>query len=131
MNTKVHYWIDLAEYDLEAAKVMLKGKMFLYVGFMCHQVIEKTLKGYYVYSLGITPPTIHNLLKLATDSGIYDLLSDDHKKLLGTLMPLNIQARYPTEKERILKSLSYEKCRDLIDKTKELSLWIKARLSTE
>lgn len=46
-------------------------------------------------------------------------------------MPLNIQARYPTEKERILKSLSYEKCRDLIDKTKELSLWIKARLSTE
>lgn len=35
MDTKVQYWIDLAEYDLEAAKVMLKGKMFLHVGFMC------------------------------------------------------------------------------------------------
>lgn len=48
MNEKIQYWIDIAEYDLETAKVMLEGKRFLYVGFMCHQVIEKILKGYYV-----------------------------------------------------------------------------------
>jgi hypothetical protein len=35
------YWFDIAEYDLETARVMLQGKRFLYVGFMCHQVIEK------------------------------------------------------------------------------------------
>ncbi len=46
MNEKVLYWIDIAEYDMETAKVMLEGKRFLYVGFMCHQVIEKILKGY-------------------------------------------------------------------------------------
>lgn len=49
MNEKIQYWIDIAEYDLETAKVMLEGKRFLYVGFMCHQVIEKVLKGYYVF----------------------------------------------------------------------------------
>lgn len=48
MNEKIRYWIDLAEYDLETARVMLTGKRFLYVGFMCHQAIEKILKGYYV-----------------------------------------------------------------------------------
>ena len=43
MNEKIQYWIDIAEYDLETAKVMLEGKRFLYVGFMCHQVTEKMI----------------------------------------------------------------------------------------
>jgi tRNA A22 N-methylase len=30
MNEKIRYWIDLAEYDLETARVMLTGKRFLY-----------------------------------------------------------------------------------------------------
>jgi HEPN domain-containing protein len=40
---KVRYWLEMAEYDLETARVMLKGQRFLYVGFMCHQVIGKSL----------------------------------------------------------------------------------------
>ena len=44
---RVKYWVDIAEYDFETAKVMLKGGRRLYVAFMCHQVIEKTLKAYY------------------------------------------------------------------------------------
>jgi len=35
--------VDLAQYDLETAQVMLDGGRFLYVGFMCHQVVEKSL----------------------------------------------------------------------------------------
>lgn len=34
----------MAEYDLETAKVILEGKRFLYVDFMCHQVIEKAFR---------------------------------------------------------------------------------------
>ena len=49
MDNKVQYWIDLAEYDIETAEAMFETKRFLYVGFMCHQVIEKSLKGYYVF----------------------------------------------------------------------------------
>ena len=44
----IEYWKELAEYDLETAKAMLKTKRYLYVGFMCHQVIEKIFKGYFV-----------------------------------------------------------------------------------
>ena len=44
MNESVQYWLDLTEYDIETAKVMLNGGRYLYVGFMCHQVIEKALK---------------------------------------------------------------------------------------
>jgi len=41
---KSDYWIEIAEYDLETAHAMQKTGRFLYVGFMCHLVAEKTLK---------------------------------------------------------------------------------------
>lgn len=56
-NEKVQYWIELAKYDLRAAYVMAQGGMYLYVGFMCHQTIEKALKGLYVSRMGEFPPS--------------------------------------------------------------------------
>jgi len=44
-NAKVQHWLDLADYDLNAAKTMLGGRHYLYVGFLCHLTIEKALKG--------------------------------------------------------------------------------------
>ena len=40
---KTAYWLDLADYDIETAEGLFVVKRWLYVGFMCHQVIEKTL----------------------------------------------------------------------------------------
>ena len=51
MKEKIEYWIEMSEYDLQTERVMLKGKRFLYVGFMCHQVMEKILKGFYVNTI--------------------------------------------------------------------------------
>ena len=31
----VSYWVDIADYDLETAEVMLTTKRYLYVGFIC------------------------------------------------------------------------------------------------
>ena len=44
MDEKSIYWIEIADYDLETAKAMLVSKRYLYVGFMCHQAIEKILR---------------------------------------------------------------------------------------
>ncbi|MGB9745400.1 MAG: HEPN domain-containing protein, partial [Bacteroidales bacterium] len=41
MDDKVKYWQDLSDYDMETAVAMLKSRRYLYVGFMCHQAIEK------------------------------------------------------------------------------------------
>ena len=43
---KVQYWIDIAEYDMETASAMLQTGRYLYVGFMCHQTMEKILKAH-------------------------------------------------------------------------------------
>jgi HEPN domain-containing protein len=53
---KVRYWIDLSDEDLKTAEVMLNGKRYLYVGFMCHQVIEKIFKAAYAKLKEETPP---------------------------------------------------------------------------
>lgn len=126
-NDKVKYWLDLAEYDLETAKVMLDGKRYLYVGFMCHQVIEKALKAV-IAKKGETPPKIHNLSRLANLSGLFGLLSEEQQTFLFSLNPLNIEARYPVYKDSIYKSLSFDICKDLIKDTEEFFLWIKEKL---
>ncbi|KXG75451.1 HEPN domain-containing protein [Thermotalea metallivorans] len=113
---------------METAKVMLEGGRYLYVGFMCHQVIEKALKGYFASVLPDNPPYIHNLTVLAKKAGIYELFDDKQKDIIDLLEPLNIEARYPTVKNKLLKSLSKERCRKILKETEALFLWIKARL---
>lgn len=47
---RIEYWLDIANYDLETAEAMLQSKRYLYVGFMCHQVVEKSIKAYLWYT---------------------------------------------------------------------------------
>ncbi|MEX0987583.1 MAG: hypothetical protein WD052_08915 [Bacteroidales bacterium] len=39
-----------------------------------------------------------------------------------------MEARYPSHKDRLLKGLTHEKCKDIIEQTKELQQWIKEKL---
>ena len=47
---------------------------------------------------------------------------------IDALEPLNIEARYPSYKERLMKTLTEERCKELMKQTDELRLWIKSRL---
>lgn len=128
MTNKVKYWIDLSDYDLETAEAMLNCKRYLYVGFMCHQTIEKAFKSYYTKLKTETAPYVHSLSLIAKKGDFYDLFSDEQKDFIDQLEPLNIEARYPSHKERLLRSLTDLKCIELIRKSKELQKWIKERL---
>lgn len=127
MDDKTSYWLELAEYDLETAGVMLRTGRYLYVGFMCHQVVEKALKAVIV-GAGIEPPYIHNLAKLAERAGLYNGLTDEQKDILSALDPLNVQARYPEDKDRMFATLSSDRCRMILNQTKEMYNWIRATL---
>lgn len=128
MNTKSQYWIDTAQYDIESAKVMLGGNRYLYVGFMCHLTIEKALKAIIAKDETVTPPKIHHLPKLAKQGNIYSLMDDKQKDFLEVLLPLNIEARYPSYKEELSYSLNEANCKALIEETEVLLCWIKEQL---
>lgn len=128
MNDKVTYWIEMSDYDFDTAKAMFETKRYLYVAFMCHQTIEKILKAYWSYTLEEPPLKIHSLSRLAEKSGLDKDMSEEQTDFIDELEPLNIEARYPSYKERLMRSLTDERCRDLIEKTDKLRIWIKSKL---
>ena len=129
MDARVKYWLDLADYDFETAKAMLKTKRFLYVGFMCHQSIEKSFKAYYTFKTNETAPFTHSISTIAKKGNFYDELTELQKDNIDIIEPLNIETRYPSYKERLLKSLTNERCKEFIIVTEEFLLWIKTQLS--
>ena len=128
MSEKSEYWIEIAEYDIETAKAMLASKRFLYVGFMCHQAIEKTIKAYYCSIKDEIPPFSHNLKSLAERCDLLLLFSDEQLDLIEEILPMNIEARYPKHKEMLFKLLTPQKCKEIIQQTESLCQWIKQRL---
>ena len=128
MDDKVKYWLDLSDYDLDTAKAMLDSKRHLYVGFMCHQTIEKIFKAYFAHIHPETPPYTHSLSYLAKKGEFYEEFSEHQKNFIDQIEPLNIEARYPSHKERLLKSLTDTVCQKIIQNTEELQQWIKAKL---
>ena len=125
---KIDYWIEISNYDLETAEAMLATKRLLYVGFMCHQVIEKILKAVFVMNCSAVPPFTHSLIDLAQKSNVYGGFSTDQKDLIDILQPLNIRARYPTYKDKLFQSLNYENCQIILSNTKALAKWIQTEL---
>lgn len=128
MNKAINYWIELSDYDFETAEAMFHSKRYLYVGFMCHQTIEKAFKAYFSKQKGETTPYTHSLSYIAKKGEFYDEFSDRQKEFIDQIEPLNIEARYPSHKERLLKNLTETKCLEIIQETKNLQQWIKERL---
>ena len=128
MSEQATYWIEIADYDLETAKAMLTSKRYLYVGFMCHQAIEKSIKAYYSSTKEDIPPYSHNLKSLAEKCELLPLFSDEQLDFIEELLPMNIEARYPTHKEKMFKLLSQQKCVEIIKQTESLCQWIKQQL---
>ena len=75
-----------------------------------------------------TPLKIHTLSRLAEITEIDQEMTEDQLDFIDFLEPLNIEARYPTYKERLLKSLNNDICIELINKTDQLRSWIKTKL---
>lgn len=92
---------------------MLESGRYLYVGFMCHQVIEKMLKAHHVRVKGGIPPYTHNLELLATESSLIGDLAEDHLRHMRQLEPLNIECRYPADRDLLAKALTSDKCQSL------------------
>ncbi|MHB8762758.1 MAG: HEPN domain-containing protein [Deferrisomatales bacterium] len=108
---------------------MLRTGRYLYVGFMCHQAVEKAMKACYQKREGRVPPRTHNLLVLASATELLNRMTERHKDLLTELEPLAVEARYPEHKERMRQLLDGGFSSSLLDRTREILEWIRNELS--
>jgi HEPN domain-containing protein len=128
MIAKTEYWLELCDDDLLTAKALFQSKRYLHMGFFCHLIVEKALKAVIAYKTDEIPPRLHDLVKLASKGEVFDIMSDDQKQFLHTLTPLQIEARYPEYKERILSALTPAVCKQLLKQTEEFLCWTKQQL---
>ena len=123
------YWLDIADYDYDTAEAMYKTKRWLYVAFMCHQVIEKVLKAYWAAVRDDDPPYIHDHKRLAEGCGLYQEMTEEQRIFLTTIREMNIEARYREYKSRLAGMLNAQSTHDILEQTKQMQQWILQKLS--
>ncbi len=94
-------WLASAEYDLRTAEAMLKSKRYLYVIFMCHLAIVKTLKALYSETRPDHPPRTYDLLLLVRRLGL--VMPKSHLRFLGFITDMSIPTRYPEDLRQMVK----------------------------
>jgi HEPN domain-containing protein len=117
-------WLSIVAEDLSVAEDLYKTGHWLYVGFMCHQVVEKMLKCYWCVCRDDDPPYIHDHKKIAQGCGLYTKMSVEQLKFLEVIKPLNIEARYQEFKDEVARTLNREDTSDILETTKQLHAWI-------
>ncbi len=80
MRKTTQNWLLSSDYDLKTAATLLKNKRYIYVVFMCHLALEKTLKAVLSETIDALPPYTHNLNRLIEMSSIS--LPEEHKAFI-------------------------------------------------
>lgn len=114
-------WLAHALEDFSTAQFLLRARKYLYVGFMCQQAVEKTLKGIICQELDVTPPRTHNLISLAD---LIDARIDEPQRhLLATLTDYYLNNRYPDVKAALSKKMTQTVARKMLSATEMLIQW--------
>ena len=125
----IRRWMEIVNEDLSVAEDLYQTKHWLYVAFMCHQVIEKTLKAFWTATRDDDPPYIHDHKRLAEGCGLYHKMSEDQRIFLTTIREMNIEARYREYKSHLAAMLNEQNTLHILEQTKEMQQWILQRLS--
>ena len=117
-------WLDIVKEDLNVAEDLYKTRHWLYVAFMCHQVIEKALKSYWCVCRDDDPPYIHSHERIAKGCGLYTKMSEEQKDFLALIRDMNIEARYQEFKDAAARNLNSENTAEILNTIKQLHAWI-------
>ena len=122
----LQYWIKCSDNDFMAMVHLCEKGDYSWSLFIGHLVIEKLLKALYVQQVDITPPFIHDLVRLAEKAGLS--LKEEQKDILDTISTFNLQARYDDYKMSFYRKCSREFTERWINEIKDFREWIKSKL---
>lgn len=125
---RVSYWLDIVNEDLDTAEFLFSGGRWLYTAFMCHQAIEKLLKAYWCATREDEPLYTHSHTRLLEECNLMGELSEEQLRFIAMMVPMNIEARYPSYKNHISNTLNEEACRYILEQTKDIRQWILSKL---
>lgn len=128
LESKVNYWVNESFETLDVAKVLFEKNKYLESAFFCNLACEKILKAAYSRNTNQIPPKIHALIRLAKLGEIYDLMSEEQKRLLNRVEAFQIEGRYPEDRTKLYQTTPLQQFRIILDETEEFVQWIHQRI---
>ena len=123
ISEKTKKWLERVDYDLQTADAMLNSGRYIYTIFMCQQAVEKAMKAY-ISNTGNEILPIHNLRRLAENSGLRSELNEEKLIKLDFLSQYYINARYKEDITELSKGITKEFSEEIIVFTKETVKWV-------
>ena len=119
-------WVKSSEYDLKTAATLLKNKRYLYVIFMCHLSLEKTMKAILSEMFSELPPYTHNLNRLLELGSI--TLPEEMQSFVNSINLQSVPTRYPEDFTRLSKELDRKTATEYMRQTKRIVQWLKKNI---
>jgi HEPN domain-containing protein len=116
-------WLAQVDYDLATAEHMLHAGRYIYVIFMSHLALEKTLKALVTEATQKLPPRTHSLIDLAQRGR--PSLSQEQRDFIGKINNASIAARYPDDLSKMVAQYPETVTREYFETTKELIAWLR------
>lgn len=124
MKVQTEHWVELAQYDLRAAKHNFDSRTYLYVIFLYHLTLEKLLKACITEFTETFPPPIHDLNKLTRLAKIE--FSDEFARFVSEMAQKSVPARYPES----LKDFSRNDAEHCLKQTRKVARWLEQKLKS-
>ena len=124
-------WLEQVDEDILAAEALYHSGRWLYVGFLCHQAIEKTIKAYWFATRADEPIYLHNHFRLLEGCELKDQLTDKQRRFIEIMSPMYIAGRYPEYKSQVARMLTESGSGFIIEETKGMIRWILQKFSPE
>ncbi|MGI6732887.1 MAG: HEPN domain-containing protein [Anaerovoracaceae bacterium] len=135
---KYVYWRILSDYDFETAECLIAGKRWAYVAYVCHQAVERLLKGMHIYHTKKETPKTHNLnyifnriikdetfLAGLKDHQTFESEKADNIEFMADLM-YYYMSDYPFSYNKVMdRFIDEEKAMEVYHRTSKLLKWLK------
>lgn len=123
----INYWSRQVDADFDCASVLYKANHFAQSLFWAHLALEKLTKALWIKNNdGNTPPLVHNLLRLFTQTN--EIFTDDQLLFVSEMNVFQIKGRYPDYAESLELTITKEVCEEYLTKTHELILCLQEKL---
>ena len=117
-------WLEQVDEDILTAEALYNSGRWLYIGFLCHQAIEKVIKAYWFANRGDEPIYLHNHFRLLEGCELKKQLSEEQRRFIEILSPMYIAGRYPEYKNQVARMLNEKGSAYIIEQTKLFKEWI-------
>ncbi len=121
------YWSKQVDEDFDCAKVLYQADHFAQSLFWAHLALEKQTKALWIKNNeGNTPPFVHNLLRLITQTNEY--FSEEQLQFINEMNTFQLKGRYPDYAESLEKTITKEICEEYLGETKKMILCLQGKL---